>query len=305
MAIILPITITPPASYSSVKESVIFEIDRGYDTLAEVLINGYLKQMPKNVFKVNIAQYFRDDFTIAPLDAESGPTLQAWDGVDVGRVVNASITVDSVPSEEVPLLCADKQPTPNRFMSDLRRRTIMRGQVDELPVYVAAPALLICGDEHLQIPAGISYVILRIRPSFSPRFDVTLQTPDGKVLDRIEYAIEENDGVRLAWINSYGAVDYWNFMSRLKSSVKVTKEKIYTENGYTATSIQADTTKSVTSCPLPETQANVLSQIFVSESVWCIVGDEVCPIDITTESITTYDVEKLSSVQIEYRNKIR
>lgn len=298
-------TITLPALYSSVKESVIFEIDRDIDAVAEVMINGYLKQMPKNAYKVNVAQYFRDDFTIAPLDAESEPTLQVWDGVDLGRVVNASITVDSVPSEEVPLLCADKQPAPNHFMSDLRRRNAMPGQIDELPVYATTPAVVVYGSVQVSVPAGISCVGFRIPTDAPPRFAVDMRSPDGEVQDRIEYEIEENDGVRLAWINAYGQIDYWNFAVRRKSSTKVTKEKIYTEAGYTATSMQADTTKSVTSCPLPETQANVLSQIFVSESVWCIVGDMMCPIDITTESITTYDVEKLSSVQIEYRNKIR
>lgn len=190
-------------------------------------------------------------------------------------------------------------------MSDLRRRNAMPGQIDELPIYATTPAVVVYGSVQVAVPAGISCVSFRIPTDAPPRFAVDMWSPDGEVQDRIEYEIEGNDGVRLAWINAYGQIDYWNFAVRRKSSTKITKEKIYTEAGYTATSIQADTTKSVTSYPLPETQANVLSQIFVSESVWCIVGDKVYPIDITTESITTYDVEKLSSVQIEYRNKIR
>lgn len=298
-------TITPPPPYSSVKESVIFGIDRDIDSAAEVMINGYLKQMPKNAFKVNVAHYFREDFTIVPFDVETVPTLQAWDGFDIGRIVNASISVDGIASEEVPLLCADKPPVANRFMSDLRQRTIMRGQIDEIAVYVNSPALLICGNEHLLIPVGISYITLHVPPSFLEHFDVTLQTLGAEVTDRIEYTIEKNDGVRFAWINAYGAIDYWNFTTRLKSSTKFTKEKIYTENGYTAKSIQADTTESVISRPLPEAQANVLSRIFVAESVWCIDVNGVCPIDITTEGVTTYDVEKLSSLKVEYRKKIR
>ena len=297
--------ITPPSPYSTVKESVIFEIDRDIDSIAEVMINGYFKQMPKNAFKVNVAHYFREDFTIVPLSLERGSTMHIWNGDDAGRIVNASISVDGVVSEEVPLLCADKQPIANRFMSDLRRRTITTGQIDEIPVYVTSPSLLICGNEHLQIPAGISYVALRVRPNFSEHFDVTLQTLGAEVMDRIEYTIEENDGVRLAWINAYGAIDYWNFMTHLKSSLKIIKEKIYTEDGYIATSIQSDTTESVISRPLPEVQVNVLSRIFVAESVWCIDGTSVCPIDITTENVTTYDIEKLSSVKVEYRKRIR
>lgn len=298
-------TITAPAPYSSVKESVIFEIERNTDSMTEVMINGYLKQMPKNAFKVNVSHYFLEDFTIVPLDVEPGQILQMWDGIDLGRIVGASISVDGVLSEKVPLLYAEKKPQENRFMSDLRWRSIMQGQTDELPVYVSSPAILVCGDERLQIPAGMSFVALRVLPVFPERFEVILQAMDGRILDRIQYAIEQNKGVRLAWINAYGAIDYWNFTSRLKSSTKITKEKIYTENGYTTTTIRSDRTISAVSRPLPEDRISVLSRILTAEQAWCIKRADVCPIDITTESITTFDEEKLSAIKVEYRNRIR
>lgn len=305
MAIILPVTITLPAAYSSVKEAVIFGIDRDYDKLAEVQINGYLKQMPKNAFKVNVAHYFRDDFTIVPLDVETGQTLQAWAGPDIGRVVNASITVDRTPSGEVPLLCADKQPVANRFMSDLRRRNVMPGQLDELAVYVTGPAVVACGADQLILTEGMHYVAFRIPQHAPKRFEAQLRSLGSEVLDRITYRIEPSDGVRLAWINAYGAIDYWNFGTRRKTSTKFNREKIYTEQGYSTTSLQADTTQTVSSRPMPQAQTEVLSRIFRAEAVWLIDGERVCPIDITTESVTTYDAEKLSSIQVEYRNKIR
>lgn len=305
MAIILPTTITPPAAYSSVKEAVIFGIDRDYDAVAEVQINGYLKQMPKNVFKVNVAHYFRDDFTIVPLDVEPGLTLQAWNGVEIGRVVSASIIVDRTPSDEVPLLCADKQPAANRFMSDLRRRNAMPGQLDELAVYVTGPAVVACGADQLLLTEGMHYVGFRIPEHAPEHFEAQLRSLTGEVLDRITYRIEPSDGVRLAWINAYGAIDYWNFGTRRKTSTKFNREKIYTEQGYSTTSLQADTTQTVSSRPMPQAQTEVLSRIFRAEAVWLIDGERVCPIDITTESVTTYDAEKLSSIQVEYRNKIR
>lgn len=298
-------TITAPAPYSSVKESLIFEIDRTIDGVVEVEVNDYLKQLPRNAYKVNVAHYYRENFTIVPVDDDFDSVLHVFDGLAHSRVVEASITVDQVDSDSVPVIYADKRPGENRFMSDLRRRAIMPGQVDELPVYVTAPAVVAYGSAQVSVPVGISCVGFRVPADAPSRFVVELRTPDGGVLDRIEYEIEENDGVRLAWINVYGQIDYWNFAVRRKSSTKIAKEKIYTESGYIPTSMQMDTTETIISRPLPEVQTDVLCQVFVAEDVWLIGDGEVRPVDITSESVTTYEAEKLSSIQVEYRNKIR
>lgn len=298
-------TITAPAPYSSVKESLIFEIDRTIDGVVEVEVNDYLKQLPRNAYKVNVAHYYRENFTIVPVDDDFDSVLHVFDGLAHSRVIEASITVDQVYSDSVPVIYADKCPLENRFMSDLRRRTIMPGQIDELPVYVTGPSIVDCGFAKVSVPAGISYIGFRVPNEVPSRFVVELRLPGGKVLDRIEYEIEGNNGVRLAWINAYGQIDYWNFAVRRKSSTKIAKEKIYTESGYTSTLMQVDTTEMIISRPLPEAQTDVLCQVFVAEDVWLIGDGEVRPVDITSESITTYEVEKLSSIQVEYRNKIR
>lgn len=298
-------TITPPAPYSSVKESLIFEIDRTIDGVVEVEVNGYLKQLPRNAYKVNVAHYYQENFTIVPVDDDFDSVLHVFDGLAHSRVIEASITVDQVDSDSVPVIYADKRPRENRFMSDLRRRTIMPGQVDELPVYVTGPSIVDCGFAKVSVPAGMSYIGFQIPVDALSRFVVELRLPGGKVLDRIEYEIEENDGIRLAWINAYGQIDYWNFAVRRKSSTKIAKEKIYTESGYIPTSMQMDTTETIISRPLPEVQTDVLCQVFVAEDVWLIGDGEVRPVDITSESVTTYEAEKLSSIQVEYRNKIR
>ena len=298
-------TITPPAPYSSVKESLIFEIDRTIDGVVEVEVNGCLKQLPRNAYKVNVAHYYQENFTIVPVDDDFDSVLHVFDGLAHSRVIEASITVDQVDSDSVPVIYADKRPGENRFMSDLRRRTIMPGQVDELPVYVTGPSIVDCGFAKVSVSAGMSYIGFRVPVDAPSRFVVELRLPGGKVLDRIEYEIEKNDGVRLAWINAYGQIDYWNFAVRRKSSTKIAKEKIYTESGYIPTSMQMDTTETIISRPLPEVQTDVLCQVFVAEDVWLIGDGEVRSVDIPSESVTTYEAEKLSSIQVEYRNKIR
>lgn len=298
-------TITPPAPYSSVKESLIFEFDKATSGIIEVSVDNYVKQLPKNAYKVNVAHYYQDSFSIRPIDDDFVSVLHVFDGLDYSRVIEASITADWVESDSVPVIYADKRPQANRFMSDLRRRTIMPGQIDELPVYVTAPAVVAYGAISVPVPEGISYVGFQVPSDAPARFSVEMRTPGGEVLDRVEYEIEETDGVRLAWINAYGQIDYWNFAVRRKSTTKITKEKIYTESGYTSTSMQVDTTDTAISRPLPEALTDVLCQMFVAEDVWRLDNKVAHRIDITSESITTYEAEKLSSIQVEYRNKIR
>lgn len=298
-------TITTPAPYSSVKEPLIFNIDRDADTLVEVTVNGFHKLLPPKTTAVNVAQYYRDDFSIRPVTAWPNPAMVPCPGFNCGRVANASITVDGVTSGRIPVVSADKPLVVNRFMSDLRRRTVMRGQIDELPVYASSPTVVKSGSTQVSLPAGIYIVWFRIPDDAPERFAAELQTPDGVVLDRVEYRIGKGCGVRLAWINAYGAIDYWNFESRRKSVLKISREKIYTEQGYTTTSLQADTTETVTSRPLSEELTAVLSRLFVAEGVWHIVDGKPQPVDITSESVTTAEAGKLSTVQVEFRSKIR
>lgn len=297
--------ITPPAPYSSVKEPLIFGIDRDSNEAFEVEVNGYKKVVPGKTSALNVANYFRGRFDILPLNEVFYPEIEFFIGYYYDRVAEAMISVDGVNSEWVPIICADKRPAANRFMSDLRRRTIMRGQIDEIPVYATAPAVVVYGSTKVSVPVDVSFAGFRIPDDAPERFAVELQTPDGEVLDRIEYEIGKSCGARLAWINAYGAIDYWNFDSRRKTATKIAKEKIYTEYGYLPTSMQVDTTHTVASRPLPEELTDALCRIFVSEGVWFMENGMARPIDITSESVTTYEAGKLTSVQVEYRNKIR
>lgn len=295
--------ITPPPPYSSVKNPVIFGITRDLDSVIEVTINGCQKILPKDACQVNVSHYWGNEFTTEPCVTQDN--LFVVHGQEDGRLVRADISIDGVTSESVPLICADTQPPRDRIMSDLRRRVIARGQIDEMSVFMTSPGVIAYAGESVSVDAGITCVCFRV-PNDSPAsFSVYLHDADGVDLDRIDYQVESKQGVRLAWINKYGAIDYWNYQNRRKSAMKVTKDKIYTETGYITTSVQSEITETVSTQALPEPMVNALRQVFTASQAWVIEDQAAREIDITTETITSYEADKLCSLQIDFRNKSR
>lgn len=298
-------TITSPSAYSSIKSSVVFTINRDDDSIMEVLVNGYIKLLPPGGGSVNVSHYYREYFDVRPV-VDPNSTFRLFAGAARNRVVEAHITVDGLVSEHVPLICAEIQPQNNRFMSDLRRRIISRGQVDEMSFFLSEPATLAYGDIRTSIPERGLWVVAFTIPEQCPgRFTVSLEATDGVELDQISYEIEQSNGVRLGWVNHYGAVDFWNFPVCRKTAMKIARETIYSSKGYQTTSMQADTTRTLTSQVLPEADVMALSQLLTADAAWVIEGVEATPIDITSDSATLSESEKPSAVVVEYRNKNR
>lgn len=302
--------ITPPPPYSSVKKPVVFEISRDTATVAEVVVNGYLRQMPINTDRVNVAQYYVGDFKIEPDMQPFDSIFQVqYDMLELGRIVNASIMVDGVQSSSVPLTYTDKLMFSGSVMSSLKRRTIARGQFDEIVIYNLDSQVSFLhyddGPELAYAKGGITRVRFRVPNDAPDRFALVLRNLVERELDRIEYQVVDEHSTRLGWINTYGAIDYYNFPFRIKSAAKFTKEKIYSQDGYTLTSAQAETMQTISTGPIAEREATALSQLLIAEKVWRIDALSVIPIDITSEGATIYDAEKLSSIQVEYRNKVK
>lgn len=296
--------ITAPAPYSSVLKPVLFQFSRTSTFDILIRINNYLKQLPRGADRVDVSQYYKQEFNILPITApRSNATFTLYDGIEHARVTEAMISIDEAVSKAVPLLWSMQDPMPDYIMSPLVRRVIARGEVDEIPVYLTGPAQLAYGTERIALPAGISFVTFRVPQNAPEQFQVVLQYPDGEVLDTIRYELGA-PGVRLAWINVYGAVDFWNFPVIRKSETKVKREKIYTAEGYLPTQTDAETIHTVISQHLPKASAEAVGHILRSDRAWRVNGTALQPIDIVSEVVTEFETDKLSSVQIEFRNKI-
>lgn len=297
-------TITPPQAYSSVRQPVIFKINHDKSEAIEVSINGFVKTMPRNTDSVNASNYCIGDFDVRPIVTQ-GAVIEVYSGRDLARVYDVTIWADGTTSAAVPLIDASRQPEPGRMMSELRRRIIARGDMDEIPVYLSAPAKVDALGLQADVAEGVSVVGLRIPDDAPERFAVRLLSAQGDELDRIDYELASSDGVRLAWVNPLGEIDYWQFPFRIKSAAKITKDLIYSDQGYMPTSVQAEATQTVSTGVLSEKTIDALMWMCMAERVWRIEQGVAYPVDITSEAVTTYSAEKLSALEVNYRDNIR
>lgn len=260
-----------------------------------------------------------------------GSPVQAFEGTDIGRLAEASVTVDGVTSGNVYVVDSSVSPLPQRrFLTDLRTRPSIPGSSDELsavwgeaehPLYVAlvddpgqdpvASYVPVRGDGEVQYksfglkPAGDrkQYAILAVSPSEGVY----------ERLDTVEFVPADNHrGVRLCWINKYGCLDYWNFESVEKVSSKTTKTRVYTSDGQTVTDVDVEYETTVRTKPRDARTMEALSQIVSSTGVWAVgyesgeggeSGESYEAIDVTSTSVTTYSSSSPSALELKYRPK--
>ena len=115
------------------------------------------------------------------------------------------------------------------------------------------------------------------------------------------------NGVRIAWINRYGCVDFWNFDFCRERKLAVETKKIYTgKAGYQTLGAVAETTYTVETRELTQEILAALSQILYSPAVWIIGADgSRKEIDIITDECRIFSDTELSTLQLEYRPKMR
>ena len=114
------------------------------------------------------------------------------------------------------------------------------------------------------------------------------------------------NGVRIAWINRYGCVDFWNFDFCRERKLAVEAKKIYTGKGYQMLGAVAETTYTVETRELTQEILAALSQILYSPAVWTVGADGTTKeIDIITDECRIFSDTELSTLQLEYRPKMR
>ena len=118
------------------------------------------------------------------------------------------------------------------------------------------------------------------------------------------------NGARLAWVNRYGAIDFWNFDFMRERKFGVETSRIYQnaqyDTGYTRLGTTAETTYTAESRELPQDILATLSYIIASPAVWWLTADGgQTPIDIITDECRVFSDSELSTLQIEFRPKKR
>jgi hypothetical protein len=114
----------------------------------------------------------------------------------------------------------------------------------------------------------------------------------------------------MAWLNRYGALDFWNFDYLREQSFGATAETIYTHNGYKKIARTAEKVFVMETREATREALDALSFIIASPAVW-IVNDDLTgnptfeEVDVITEECKVFDSKELIGLQIAYRPKQR
>lgn len=281
------------------------------DTL-QVKMGKYTKVVTEKFQTINIAPYLREWLNIEqPIISGKYTDYDAAVPVEVtinGELIESgsSYTLGEYAGEIVQ--CA----------SDLPYRVIAHGQTDVVTVYLDAynSADITANNQQIESVqhSGISTLVaMAIQPT-TDQINVSRYLDDNSTSysQDIRYIFRPMgmNGKRIAWLNRYGAVDFWNFDYLREQSFGATAETIYTHNGYKKIARTAEKVFVMETREATREALDALSFIIASPAVW-IVNDDLTgnptfeEVDVITEECKVFDSQELIGLQIAYRPKQR
>jgi hypothetical protein len=286
-------------------------IDRDTTTATTVIIGKYRKILTEKLQKINLTPYLREEINLAPI-ISGGYT-------DSDCAVPAQITIEGETYKSgESYAIGDSAQDLEHCASDLPYRVIAHGQTDAVTVYLSK------GDSadieanqtvinNVQNNSVGTLVAMNIQPT-------TEQIKVSKYLDDYSTSYSQDiryifrpmglNGKRIAWLNRYGAVDFWNFDYLREQSFGATAETIYTHNGYKKIARTAEKVFVVETREATREAIDALSFIIASPAVW-VVNDDLTgnptfeEVDVITEECKVFDSQELIGLQIAYRPKQR
>lgn len=274
-------------------------------------IGNYRKILTEKSQIINLTPYLREEIN---LDAVVSGKYTSYD-----CAVPIQITVeDTEYKSDDTYIIGDDARTLKHCASDLPYRVISHGQTDAVTVYlhVGEHAELEMNRELVNDASCFevgSFFAMDIRPT-ADLINVQKLLGDNSSLysQDIRYIFRPMglNGKRMAWINRYGALDFWNFDYLREQSFGATAETIYTHNGYKKIARTAEKVFVMETREATREALDALSFIIASPAVW-IVNDDLTgnptfeEVDVITEECKVFDSKELIGLQIAYRPKQR
>lgn len=259
---------------------------------------GIKRLYAQGAASVNVAPYMRRVFAVEPL---CGGMVGL--GRAVGRVAMCYLEAPGFTSAAVPLTCGTVDAEVNEMLSAAPETVKIRpGERDEVSLVtgtvIVTPFIVFNheGVDHIDnsfsacsVAGMVTMVVdadeiasrlgsaVGVPASEIGEFTVELRSGTGvaaTVLHR-RYSIDRTSrgGRRLAWVNSYGAVDYYTFPVVPESRVSGRCTRILTSGGYRTVATAAESTETLMSEPCDEGMAGWLAEIMSSPAVWTIEGE--------------------------------
>lgn len=285
-------------------------ITRDTATATTVKIGKYRKILTEKSQIINLTPYLREEINLAPII--SGRYT------DSDCAIAVEITADGTTYKSgESYAIGDSAQDLKHCASDLPYRVIAQGQTDVVTVYLSQGCSAdveanqaIINEQNNSVG---TLVAIAVQPT-TEQIKVSKYLDDNSTsyIQDIHYIFRPMglNGKRMAWLNRYGALDFWNFDYLREQSFGATAETIYTHNGYQKIARTAEKVFVMETREATREALDALSFIIASPAVW-IVNDDLTgnptfeEVDVITEECKVFDSKELIGLQIAYRPKQR
>lgn len=290
---------------------VLVSISQDAATARTVQIGDYAKIITEQSQIIDITRYFSYEYDDIFMNS---PRLET-DSAHIPSVTidGTTYTANVVWLQNAPALYDVNNKMRDGWLSDLPYLLVSPNMLFGLTIGNApAGGMIEFGQDEVEnygdVPDAISYYAKwdnRLGNDLAFYYRTTWEVNDHKI--RVVSRPLGLNGVRMAWINRYGCVDFWNFDYCRERNFAVETKKIYTNNfGYVSLGATAETTYTVETRELTQEILSALSQILYSPAVWTIDADGTAnEIDIITDECRIFSDTELSTLQLEFRPKKR
>jgi hypothetical protein len=273
-------------------------------------IGNYHKILTEKSQTINLTPYLREEINLG--------AVVSGKYTDNDCAIPVQITIDGTEyNSGESYTIGDDARDLKHCASDLPYRVIAHGQTDAVTVYLSKgnsadieANQTVINEQNNEVG---TLVAINIQPT-TEQIKVSKYLDDRSVsyIQDIHYIFRPMglNGKRMAWLNRYGALDFWNFDYLREQSFGATAETIYTHNGYKKIARTAEKVFVMETREATREALDALSFIIASPAVW-IVNDDLTgnptfeEVDVITEECKVFDSKELIGLQIAYRPKQR
>lgn len=283
------------------------EITQSEATPTTVYINGFAKVVTEQQQRINITPYLLAQLTLSP---------ERHNALNNGNAVIPTVTINGATyASDHAFVCGTRNISSAKA-SDLPYRLIAVGQIDYIYAFCEAGGSVeiltnrVLRDNEVNYHQASSLLAVGYYCAEGESVALQAKTSDGDIVysEHIKYIIRPMalNGKRLAWVNKYGAIDFWNFDYLREQNFVSSSEVIYTTNGYRKINAQAEKQYTIETKELTQQALEALSFIICAPKVWVVTDDIIgAPtfeeVQIITEECRVYSDSELSALQIVYR----
>lgn len=260
---------------------------------------------------IDIAPYVRR--MLHPEPFENAPEL--YD--DWGRTVQVALRVDGEQSPVRTFSLFADDGLPRILTTFPERRTIASGEFDEVAFRAPAGGRIGISTEtgdgavksrFVNVPASERIRVFRFSPeNFVDTRHISIVFGFGDRSDTLEYDRVHRSGeaVRVAWLASSGAIEYYTFPTRKEHKLSVGKGRIYSRNGYETSVAGCEASTVLVSDYEPHGVVRALEEILSSPCVWRVDNGRYTELDVVSSECLHRADGLPERVSIEIRTRKR